>query len=140
MSDITDPGYRADQSKISRLERGLDHALKELADDHDRLQELVLKHIPNANVTGDSYGVPGILDLADMLANRLVEAEAALKESKSRIRLLGETLAEHVSEEFMEAHGLDWENWSSNNSVCTAPPFGQPNPEPPYGEGGEEKP
>lgn len=64
---------------------------RDWAEDHTALQELVRKHVPGADVEGDSYGVPGIVQLAEMLVDQLIAKE---REVERLTHLLGNVSAE----------------------------------------------
>ena len=69
------------------------------ADDHIRLEKLCLKHLPEEVVHGDSYGAPGISDLADMLERLIPQPTNTPKEDD----VFGEC---HCPDRFrIEAHG-----------------------------------
>ena len=62
-------------ARIKELETKLDEARKltrisclDWAEDHTYIENLALKlGVPESKVKGDSYGVPGITDLVDMI-------------------------------------------------------------------------
>lgn len=84
---------------ISKIEQERDEFLRQLAaeresnkkhceewaDDHTRLQEMVKTVLPLADVVGDSYGVPAILDLAEMLLKEVGRLKHQVAECEATI-------------------------------------------------------
>ena len=54
-------------------QKAIDTLCREWAQDHTHAQKIALKvGVPVALVEGDSYGVPGIIELLDMIAEKLL--------------------------------------------------------------------
>lgn len=70
-------------SATAELQKKYEIANQDWAEDHTCLQNLCLKAgIAESKVLGDSYGVPCIQDLAEMLVEKLREENERLKEGK----------------------------------------------------------
>lgn len=64
--------------KITDLGKLFKIACQEWAEDHTYLQELCLKEgLTEDEVYGDSYGVPGIQDLVEMLVRKIKEGNGS---------------------------------------------------------------
>lgn len=64
------------EKRVAELDSQVKASCADWADDHTRLQAIVNAAIPAADVDGDRYGVPAILDLAEILQKRIKELEA----------------------------------------------------------------
>jgi hypothetical protein len=69
-------------TEMDRLAKALMHCAEDWADDHTHLQDLCIKAgIPADEVHGDSYGVPGIQELSNLLAAKIDQ----LQQEKHRL-------------------------------------------------------
>lgn len=73
------------KQQLAEKQKLIELHCKDWSDDHTRLQEMVRANVPGADVDGDSYGVPGILCLAEMLVKALAESKAEVERMKSEL-------------------------------------------------------
>lgn len=68
------------------------------SEDHTHLEELCLKAgVPTEKVDGDSYGVPGIMELGDLLLERVEELRESMAELVDGRRVILPKTKEHAA-------------------------------------------
>jgi hypothetical protein len=80
-------GYHAYKEKLAKVEEINRRACEDWADDDTRVKELAKPFFTELQINGDSYGVPGVVDIAELFATRLAKVE---DEKRELVRALQE--------------------------------------------------
>lgn len=93
---------REELAKVKEINR---IACLDWADDDTRVKEMAKKFYPAAEVDGDSYGVPGVVDIVEWLIDDLAKARGSLRACIDRLENPGpNALAElAIAEEARQA-------------------------------------
>jgi hypothetical protein len=84
--------YETLKEKCEKLDKLLELSCLDWADNHTYLQKLCKQYIPEGLVEGDSNGVPGIMQLADMLNEIIIKSKFGkiTEKGKQEVDLFGE--------------------------------------------------